>query len=236
MSSLAPALLLSMPQLVDPNFIRTVVLLCKHNEEGAFGLVMNRPLVTSGRVVVNLEPPVSTERELEVWTGGPVEPERSWMLVAGRPEEQQLFSGVPIVEGLFLSTSPDLLRRMLDPVPPPHARLIVGYSGWGPGQLEAELQESSWLLSDVDRDLLVQHARRSHVGARDPPPRRRSRRAARVAGSALTRGSGLGVGTGGLETAGPQLRARSALSATELSFKRVVQSVKQRPTLSLRAN
>ena len=74
MSSLAPALLLSMPQLVDPNFIRTVVLLCKHNEEGAFGLVMNRPLVTSGRVVVNLEPPVSTERELEVWTGGPVEP------------------------------------------------------------------------------------------------------------------------------------------------------------------
>jgi len=154
MSSLAPALLLSMPQLVDPNFIRTVVLLCKHNEEGAFGLVMNRPLVTSGRVVVNLEPPVSTERELEVWTGGPVEPERSWMLVAGRPEEQQLFSGVPIVEGLFLSTSPDLLRRMLDPVPPPHARLIVGYSGWGPGQLEAELQESSWLMSDVDRDLL----------------------------------------------------------------------------------
>ena len=64
--SLAPAFLLSMPQLTDPNFNRTVVLLCQHNDNGAFGLVVNRPLVTTGRVVVNLEPPVSTERELEV--------------------------------------------------------------------------------------------------------------------------------------------------------------------------
>ncbi len=154
MNSLAPALLLSMPQLVDPNFTRTVVLLCKHNEEGAFGLVMNRPLVTSGRVIVNLDPPVSTERELEVWVGGPMEPERSCMLVAGQSLEHEVFGSVPIAEGLFLSTSPDLLRRLLEPVPPPDARLIVGYSGWGPGQLEAELQESSWLLSDVSRDLL----------------------------------------------------------------------------------
>ncbi len=72
--SLAPALLLSMPQLVDPNFNRTVVLLCKHGEEGAFGLVVNRPLLTTGRVVVNLEPPAVTERELEIWVGGPVAP------------------------------------------------------------------------------------------------------------------------------------------------------------------
>ena len=63
-----------MPQLVDPNFNRTVVLLCKHSEEGAFGLVVNRPLVTTGRVTVNLDPPVSTDRELQVWVGGPVEP------------------------------------------------------------------------------------------------------------------------------------------------------------------
>jgi putative transcriptional regulator len=163
MHSLAPSLLLSMPQLVDPNFNRTVVLLCKHGEEGAFGLVMNRPLQTTGRVVVNLgslgnEPgdpneTISTDRELEVWIGGPVEPQRSWMLVAGDPDQDGT-TGMRITEDLYLSTSPDLLRRMLAPKPPPLARLMIGYSGWGRGQLEAELEASAWLMSDVDRDLL----------------------------------------------------------------------------------
>ena len=60
--SLAPSLLLSMPQLVDPNFSRTVVLMCKHSEEGAFGLVVNRPLVTTGRIVVDIDPPAPTSR------------------------------------------------------------------------------------------------------------------------------------------------------------------------------
>ena len=153
-STLAPALLLSMPQLVDPNFSRTVVLLCKHSDEGAFGLVVNRPLVTSGRVVVNLDPPVSTDSDLEVWVGGPVEPQRSWMLVGGESGSEESISGMRIAEGLYLSTSPDLLRRLLEPDPPPRTRLVVGYSGWGPGQLEAELTASAWLMSDIDRDLI----------------------------------------------------------------------------------
>lgn len=153
MSSLAPAFLLSMPQLIDPNFNRTVVLLCEHNEEGAFGLVVNRPLVACGRVVVNLDPPVSTERELEIWLGGPVEPQRSWMLV-GDEGDDDLSSGKRIADGLSLSTSPHLLRRLLEPDPPPRTRLVVGYSGWGPGQLEAELQASAWLISEVDRELI----------------------------------------------------------------------------------
>jgi putative transcriptional regulator len=154
MTSLAPTLLLSMPQLTDPNFNRTVVLLCRHSQDGAFGLVVNRPLTTTGRVVVNLDPPVSTERELQVWVGGPVEPQRSWMLVSDEVLHAQRSSGMPIVEGLFLTTSPDLLRRLLEPEPPAHARLIVGYSGWGPGQLEAELEASAWLMSDVEPALI----------------------------------------------------------------------------------
>jgi len=152
--SLAPALLVSMPQLIDPNFNRTVVLLCKHNEDGAFGLVVNRPLVTTGRVTVNLDPPVSTDRELQVWVGGPVEPERSWILVGQEPDESDEIGGMRVAHDLFLSTSPVLLGRLLEPSPPRTARLIVGYSGWGSGQLEAELEESAWLLSDVNRDLI----------------------------------------------------------------------------------
>lgn len=152
--SLAPALLLSMPQLRDPNFERTVVLLCRHSEEGAFGLVVNRPVTTSGRVVVNLDPPVETDRELQVWVGGPVEPQRSWMLVGGPLDESDPEGGLVITGGLYLSTSPTLLRQTLEPEPPPRTRLVIGYSGWGPGQLEEELQDSAWLLAEVDADLL----------------------------------------------------------------------------------
>jgi len=137
--SLAPSLLLSMPQLLDQNFCRTVVLLCHHSDKGAFGLVVNRPLVTTGR-------------DLEVWVGGPVEQDRSWILVAG--DEYDDLPGNRIADGLSLSRSPDLLQRLLEPDPPPNARLLVGYAGWGPGQLEAELNASAWLIGEVDRELI----------------------------------------------------------------------------------
>ena len=137
--SLAPALLLSMPQLLDENFCHTVVLLCKHNHEGAFGLVVNRPLVT-------------TRRDFEVWVGGPVEPERAWILVGGTEYEDH--PGMRVAASLSLSTSPDLLQRLLEPDPPANARLIVGYAGWGPGQLEAELNASAWLIGEVDQELI----------------------------------------------------------------------------------
>ena len=137
--SLAPSLLLSMPQLLDQNFCRTVVLLCHHSDKGAFGLVVNRPLVTTGR-------------DLEVWIGGPVEQDRSWILVGG--DEYDDLPGNRIAEGLSLSRSPELLQRLLEPDPPPNARLLVGYAGWGPGQLEAELNASAWLIGEVDRELI----------------------------------------------------------------------------------
>src|SRR2546425_3822170 len=96
-----------MPQLVDPNFNRTVVLLCTHGEDGALGLVVNRPLVTTGRVIVNLDPPVSTDRELQLWVGGPVEPQRSWILVGQETDEDDEALGRRITDNLYLSTSPD---------------------------------------------------------------------------------------------------------------------------------
>lgn len=153
-SSLAPSLLLSMPQLVDPNFARTVVLLCRHSDKGAFGLVVNRPLVTTGRVVVNLDPPVSTDRELELWLGGPVEPYRTWVLVGEEMDPVMEPAAIHIADHLYLSAAPNLVRRLLEPDPPPRSRLIAGYAGWGPSQLEYELQASAWLLSDVDATLL----------------------------------------------------------------------------------
>ncbi|MDR1990006.1 MAG: YqgE/AlgH family protein [Acidobacteriaceae bacterium] len=153
-TSLAPMLLVSMPQLVDPNFKRTVILLCKHSDEGAFGVVVNRPITAAGRVVVSLDTDRLTEKELQVWSGGPVEPEHSWMLLGHDMKGATDAARMDIADGLSLSTSPELLRRLLEPNPPPRTRLIVGYAGWAPGQLESELEESAWLLSDVDQELL----------------------------------------------------------------------------------
>ena len=149
--SLAPALLLSMPQLQDPNFARTVVLLCEYAPEGAFGLVLNRPTDVEASSAVKLEPPLSAGNGLRLWIGGPVEPQRGWIIVDRDPESTDARR---IVDGVYLSSSPLLLRRVLETDPQPRARVLAGYAGWGPGQLDDELAESSWLIASVEPDLI----------------------------------------------------------------------------------
>jgi putative transcriptional regulator len=149
-ASLAPTLLLSMPQLHDPNFARTVVLLCQHSSDGAFGLVINRPVTTVARVLT-ADRDESSEHELEVWIGGPVEPERSWILVG---DEEADDDAIQVSEGVFLTTSSTVLQRILDQVADARSRLIAGYAGWGPGQLDTEIAASAWLTMDVQPDLV----------------------------------------------------------------------------------
>lgn len=146
-----PTLLLSMPQLQDPNFARTVVLLCDYVPEGAFGLVLNRPTEMPASAMVRLEPPLSGGNDLPLHVGGPVEPERGWILLTDEPREADYRTIQP---GLYLSTSPELLRQVLESSPPPRARVLAGYAGWGPGQLDAELAQSAWLMADVELDLI----------------------------------------------------------------------------------
>lgn len=149
--SLAPALLLSMPQLQDPNFARTVVLLCEHAADGAFGLVLNRPTDVAASAAVRLEPPVTAGNSLKLWIGGPVEPQRGWIIVDTEPGGGDARQ---IADGVFLSSSPLVLRRVLEADPQPRARVLAGYAGWGPGQLDDELSESSWLIAEVQPDLI----------------------------------------------------------------------------------
>jgi putative transcriptional regulator len=146
-----PTLLLSMPQLQDQNFAKSVVLLCDFLPEGAFGLVLNRPTDSTASTMVRLDPPVEHGNELLLHTGGPVEPDRGWILVGDTPPDAEYRT---IVEGLYLSTSPQLLRRVLEARPAPRALVLAGYAGWGPGQLDEELAQSAWLMGDVALDLI----------------------------------------------------------------------------------
>lgn len=146
-----PTLLLSMPQLQDPNFSKTVILLCDFVPEGAFGLVLNRPTELPASTMVKLEPPLQHPNELPLCIGGPVEPERGWVLTGDEPVDLDFRT---IVEGLYLSTSPALLRHVLQSQPLPRARVLAGYAGWGPGQLDDELAQSAWLMADLSLDLV----------------------------------------------------------------------------------
>ena len=148
--TLTTALLLAMPQLQDPNFARTVVLLCEYNADGAFGLVLNRPTTVAASEMVRLEPPVVGGNEMPLWIGGPVEPQRGWILVGSEPQVE--FK--TIRDGLYLSTSPALLREVLAARPAPRARVLAGYAGWGPGQLDEEIAQSAWLMTGVDLDIV----------------------------------------------------------------------------------
>lgn len=152
--SLAPVLLLSMPQLIDPNFARTVVLLCEHGEEGAFGLIVNRPAESTAAEAVQLEPPIERPNEMPLLIGGPVEPERGWILTTS-PDDSA--DAREIGSGLYLSASPLLLRRVVSAHPPPRRTVVLaGYAGWGPGQLDVELAESAWLIMPVELDLIFE--------------------------------------------------------------------------------
>ena len=148
--SFRAALLLSMPQMQDPNFARTVVLLCEYSPEGAFGLVLNRPTDMPATAMVRLDPPIIGGNELPLWIGGPVEPQRGWILLADEPDTE--FKSIR--DGLYLSTSQDVLREVLATRPAPRARVLAGYAGWGPGQLDEELAQSAWLMADVDLDIV----------------------------------------------------------------------------------
>lgn len=151
--ALAPVLLISMPQLTDPNFLRTVVLLCDHGEDGAFGLIVNRRMEEPAHEVIRPDPPLDIREDVHLYTGGPVEPFRAWVLTSDAAADPD---ALRVADGVYLAASPDLIRHALQAPPAPHLRVVVGYAGWAPGQLETELAESSWLVAPVEADLVFE--------------------------------------------------------------------------------
>lgn len=146
MKSLAPGFLIAMPQLGDPNFHRSVVLMIEHNEQGAMGLVINRaaPLTLSD-LARGQRLRISPLREKEVvFVGGPVEPYRGFVLHnCDRVSEK-----IEVMPGLFLSVTLDALQPLLEDSEV-RLRFCLGYAGWGPKQIEREIAQGAWLFTEA---------------------------------------------------------------------------------------
>ena len=148
--SLVGKLLIAMPSLGDPNFRRSVVLLGAHSlDDGAFGLIVNRPIEVSFSDILDelgLETP---ETELpRVLAGGPVEPSHGFVLF--EPGDRPTMDDDLILpEGLTISGSTDTLAAFVGGGHSSKYSLVLGYSGWHPGQLETEIEENSWLIAPL---------------------------------------------------------------------------------------
>lgn len=152
--SIAPSLLVAMPQLLDPNFHRAVVLLVHHDETGSFGVVLNRATeITAERLCESIEIPWRGDPDEEIWWGGPVQPQTGWVLFGDAPDATGLADVREVSPGVHFAGSMEVLKRVADR-PPEEIRLLLGYAGWGAGQLEAELAEGAWLIAPVVGDVV----------------------------------------------------------------------------------
>lgn len=146
MKSLRGHFLVASPQLVDPNFFRTVVLMVQHDDAGAFGLVLNRP---TGKTIGDVWKLISEDPcdcDSPIFLGGPVR----GPIAALHSEEQR--SDLEIADGLFYTIEDRSVSELLRGGNSDPLRVFIGYSGWAAGQLEHELEAGGWLTTDASRD------------------------------------------------------------------------------------
>jgi putative transcriptional regulator len=158
-------LLIAMPGIGDQRFDHSVIYLCAHSESGAMGIIVNKKLQEMSfaellarlAIVENKERALMPEaaREIPVQYGGPVEPARGFVLHS--PDYQSTDATLPIDEQFALTATLDILRAIAGGEGPQRALLALGYSGWGPGQLEVEIQHNGWLSCEADDDLVFGH-------------------------------------------------------------------------------
>ncbi len=146
---LAGHLLIAMPAMQDPNFARTVTYICEHTDQGALGIIINRPMdMDLGAIFDQLEMASSDPglARQPVLQGGPVHQERGFVLHAPEAASESEFDAtVAVTEAIRVTTSQDILSAMAKGQGPRRAVVALGYAGWGAGQLEDELARNAWL-------------------------------------------------------------------------------------------
>lgn len=153
-SSFANQLLVALPSLADPHFARSVTLICQHDADGAMGVVVNRASdYTLGEILRQMDVQTADPAlpEQRVLAGGPVHPERGFVLHDGA---RGWDSTLVIADGLAVTTSRDILEAIARGDGPEHALVALGCAGWGAGQLEQELAENSWLTAPAQAGIL----------------------------------------------------------------------------------
>jgi putative transcriptional regulator len=156
-TKLSPGLLLSTPSLGCPVFERSLVLLVEHGEEGAFGFMINRPAgidMPDILEALGLAAPADLRLRVPVMLGGPVTPETGWVVFDPRGLSFDYSEATQITDHLFVSTSVDTLASLTQESGLESIVMILGYAGWGPGQLDQEILEGSWIPLDLDPSLV----------------------------------------------------------------------------------
>ena len=155
LDQLAPGFLIAAPTLNDPNFSRTVVLMCMHNDEGALGLVINRPApLTMLEILAQLDLPNDGVRDKAAMVGGPVAVESGMLLYRCSAQDEVREDEIVVSPELRLTPSSELLEEIALGEGPDQHLMFLGHSGWGPGQLEEEISSGSWIPAGLDVDLI----------------------------------------------------------------------------------
>jgi putative transcriptional regulator len=143
--------LIAVPGLKDPGFARGVVLICDHSKDGAFGLVINRLLLSSFLPLSSSFDIKECSIDMPVYYGGPVKPEQGYVLYASRHD---YYPSIKIHDNLILTTAKEILADIAHGKGPGKFLFILGFAGWAPGQLESELMEDSWLIAPSDNRVI----------------------------------------------------------------------------------
>ena len=146
--------LIAMPSLADPNFHRTVTLMCAHSEDGAMGIVINRPLdirLTAVLDQMNIDPTSNDAARVSVLEGGPVQRERGFVIHRPPGDWEAVLR---VGDEIGIATSKDILTAVAQGCGPERVVVALGYAGWGAGQLEHEVRQNAWLSGPADSRII----------------------------------------------------------------------------------
>ena len=156
-SQIEGKLLIAMPGMGDPRFDKSVIFMCAHSPDGALGLIVNKPTpeLSFAKLLKQLDIDVpDVFRDVSVHFGGPVESGRGFVLHSG--DFVSDISTLQVSEDFGMTATLDVMEALAGDGAPRDALLALGYAGWGPGQLEAEILQNGWLTCDATRALVFQ--------------------------------------------------------------------------------